>query len=57
MGLAIVSAIANDHGGTVRMRDNTPRGTVFEMEFPARPPAKGKMRSTPPGIDDGRRGI
>lgn len=57
LGLAIVSAIANDHGGTVRMRDNTPRGTVFEMEFPARPPAKGKMGSTAPVVDDVRRGI
>ena len=57
LGLAIVSAIANDHGGTVRMRDNTPRGTVFEMEFPARPPAKGSIGSTTPGIDDGRQGI
>jgi two-component system nitrogen regulation sensor histidine kinase NtrY len=37
LGLAIVSAIANDHGGAVRMRDNTPRGAVFELEFPARP--------------------
>ena len=55
LGLAIVSAIASDHGGTVRMRDNTPRGTVFEMEFPARPPAKGKSSSTALGIDDGRR--
>ena len=57
LGLAIVSAIVNDHGGTVRMRDNTPRGTVFEVEFPDRPPAKGKPGSTAPGIDDGRRGI
>jgi signal transduction histidine kinase len=57
LGLAIVSAIANDHGGTVRMRDNTPRGTVFEMEFPARPPAKGKTGSTTPVLDDARRGI
>ncbi|OYV98102.1 MAG: hypothetical protein B7Z62_04570 [Deltaproteobacteria bacterium 37-65-8] len=57
LGLAIVSAIANDHGGTVRMRDNTPRGTVFELEFPARPPAKGSIGSTTPGIDDGRQGI
>ena len=54
MGLAIVSAIANDHGGTERMRDNSPRGTVFELEFPARPPAKGKTASTTPGIDNGR---
>jgi two-component system nitrogen regulation sensor histidine kinase NtrY len=57
LGLAIVSAIASDHGGTVRMRDNTPRGTVFEMEFPVRPPAKGEIGSMAPGIDDGRWGI
>jgi len=53
LGLAIVSAIANDHGGTVRMRDNTPRGTVFEMEFPAHPPAMEKTGSMAPVIDDG----
>jgi two-component system nitrogen regulation sensor histidine kinase NtrY len=40
LGLAIVSAIANDHGGAVRMKDNTPRGTAFELEFPARPQGK-----------------
>jgi len=56
LGLAIVSTIASDHGGTVRMRDNTPRGTVFEMEFPARPPSKEKTGVTDSGIDDGRRG-
>jgi signal transduction histidine kinase len=57
LGLAIVSAIANDHGGTVRMRENMPRGAVFEMEFPARPPAKGNFGSSMPGNDDGRRGF
>ncbi|NJD63124.1 MAG: HAMP domain-containing protein [Deltaproteobacteria bacterium] len=41
LGLAIVSAIASDHGGTVRIRDNEPRGAVFEIEFPARPRGKG----------------
>jgi two-component system nitrogen regulation sensor histidine kinase NtrY len=40
LGLAIVSAIANDHGGAVRMRDNHPRGAVFELEFPVRPRGK-----------------
>jgi hypothetical protein len=35
------------------MRDNAPRGAVFEMEFLARP--QGIDASTPPGIDDGRR--
>lgn len=36
LGLAIVSAIATDHGGTVRVWDNDPRGSVFELEFPAK---------------------
>ena len=57
LGLAIVSAIASDHRGTVRMRDNTPRGTVFEMEFPAHPPARETTGSMAPVIDDGRREI
>ena len=37
LGLAIVSAIASDHQGTVKVRDNPPRGAVFEIEFPVRP--------------------
>ncbi len=41
LGLAIVTAIAIDHGGTVRTRSNDPRGSVFEFEFPARPQARG----------------
>ncbi|HZW37183.1 MAG: ATP-binding protein [Deltaproteobacteria bacterium] len=41
LGLAIVSAIASDHGGTVRIRDNEPRGAVFEIEFPVQPRRKG----------------
>jgi len=41
LGLAIVSAIATDHGGTVRMRANKPRGAVFDFEFPSHPRAKG----------------
>ena len=53
MGLAIVSAIANDHGGAVRMRDNTPRGSVFEMEFPSLPPSKRTIGSATPEIGDG----
>jgi two-component system nitrogen regulation sensor histidine kinase NtrY len=41
LGLAIVSAIASDHGGTVRVRDNEPRGTVFEIDVPSRPGGRG----------------
>jgi two-component system nitrogen regulation sensor histidine kinase NtrY len=35
LGLAIVSAIASDHGGSVRLRPNHPRGSVFELVLPA----------------------
>jgi two-component system nitrogen regulation sensor histidine kinase NtrY len=41
LGLAIVSAIASDHQGTVKVRDNIPRGAVFEMEIPVRPKGGG----------------
>ncbi len=37
LGLAIVSAIASDHGGTVSVRNNLPKGALFEMEFPGHP--------------------
>ena len=41
LGLAIVSAIVSDHRGTVRVRDNVPRGAVFEIEFPVQPKGRG----------------
>jgi len=41
LGLAIVSAVASDHQGTVKVRDNVPKGTVFEIEFPVRPKREG----------------
>ncbi len=41
LGLAIVSAIASDHRGTVRVRDNVPRGAVFEIEFPVQQKGRG----------------
>jgi two-component system, NtrC family, nitrogen regulation sensor histidine kinase NtrY len=36
LGLAIVSAIVADHKGFIRVRDNSPRGTRFILEFPVR---------------------
>ena len=41
LGLAIVSAIASDHRGMVRVRDNAPRGAIFEIEFPVRAKERG----------------
>ena len=35
LGLTIVHSILADHKGTVRVRDNHPRGTVFIIELPA----------------------
>ncbi len=34
LGLAIVSSIVSDHNGFVRVRDNTPQGTVIIIELP-----------------------
>jgi two-component system nitrogen regulation sensor histidine kinase NtrY len=34
LGLAIVSAIVADHHGFIRVRDNSPRGSRFVLEFP-----------------------
>ncbi len=34
LGLTIVNTIVNDHNGYIRVRDNEPRGTIFEIEFP-----------------------
>ncbi len=35
MGLAIVHRIVSDHSGTIRVGDNSPRGSVFTVELPA----------------------
>jgi two-component system, NtrC family, nitrogen regulation sensor histidine kinase NtrY len=34
LGLPIVSEIVTEHGGTVRLDDNTPRGSRFTIELP-----------------------
>lgn len=34
MGLSIVDRIARDHGGSVRVEDNSPRGAVFVLTLP-----------------------
>ncbi len=37
LGLAIVSTIITDHNGYIRVRDNSPEGTIFIIELPATP--------------------
>jgi two-component system nitrogen regulation sensor histidine kinase NtrY len=34
LGLAIVHRVVTDHGGTIRVEDNRPNGTVFTIELP-----------------------
>ncbi len=34
LGLAIVTRIINDHNGTIQVRSNEPKGTIFTLEFP-----------------------
>ncbi|HEX2164287.1 MAG TPA: ATP-binding protein, partial [Thermoanaerobaculia bacterium] len=36
LGLAIVHRIVSDHGGSIRVEDNRPRGTVFTLDLPVR---------------------
>jgi two-component system nitrogen regulation sensor histidine kinase NtrY len=36
LGLTIVNAIIADHNGYIRVRDNHPRGTTFQIELPIR---------------------
>ena len=36
MGLAIVQRIVSDHNGTIRVSENSPRGTIFTIELPVR---------------------
>ena len=37
IGLAIVNRIVEDHNGTITVRENHPKGTTFEIEFPHKP--------------------
>jgi two-component system nitrogen regulation sensor histidine kinase NtrY len=34
LGLAIVNKIVSDHGGQISVRDNKPRGAIFDIEIP-----------------------
>ncbi len=34
LGLAIVNSIVSDHNGRIRVGDNVPHGTLFEIRFP-----------------------
>jgi two-component system nitrogen regulation sensor histidine kinase NtrY len=34
LGLSIVHRVVTDHGGTIRVEDNRPNGTVFTIELP-----------------------
>jgi PAS domain S-box-containing protein len=36
LGLAIVHRIVTDHGGSIRVEDNRPHGTVFTLDLPVR---------------------
>ncbi|MGH3822720.1 MAG: sensor histidine kinase, partial [Pseudonocardiaceae bacterium] len=45
LGLAIVTAIADAHGGAVRLRSSPGQGATFSVEIPAEPPvSKGELR-------------
>ena len=39
LGLPIVQQIVTEHGGSIRVEDNAPRGSRFVLELPAGRPA------------------
>jgi two-component system nitrogen regulation sensor histidine kinase NtrY len=39
LGLSIVAKIVDDHRGTIRLEDNTPRGARFHVFFPQTDPS------------------
>jgi len=45
LGLAIVLRIIKDHGGTISVSQNVPRGARFTIELPAA--GKGRMVHSP----------
>jgi signal transduction histidine kinase len=36
LGLAIANRIVKEHGGNIRIRDNSPHGTIFTLEVPVK---------------------
>jgi len=47
LGLAIVNRIVVDHGGTISVQDNQPKGTTFEIQIPRTPNSFGDVPSSP----------
>lgn len=51
LGLAIVQTIAHEHGGDVRLVDDTPDGATFEVSLAVRGPAHAEEPTTTGGSD------
>jgi len=47
LGLAIVNRIISDHGGSIRVEGNRPRGTRFVIELPVSQPDAGPQAGNP----------
>ncbi|HJV54321.1 MAG TPA: ATP-binding protein [Methylomirabilota bacterium] len=45
LGLPIVHQIVSDHGGTIRVEDNTPHGSRFVVELPAGRPVAAPVQA------------
>ena len=45
LGLAIVHKIISEHGGTLKLEDNVPKGTVFIVELPASQPKSNRVQT------------
>ncbi len=47
LGLAIVHKIVSEHGGTLKLENNIPQGTVFIIELPASQPKSNRVQAVP----------
>jgi two-component system sensor histidine kinase BarA len=45
LGLSIVKRLVEAHGGTIRIEDNVPKGTVFVVSLPQGDPAAGEPQA------------
>ena len=45
LGLPIVHQIVSDHGGTIRVEDNTPHGSRFVIELPVGRPVAAPVQA------------
>ena len=54
LGLAIAARIISEHGGSLRLEDNLPRGSRFLIELPVAEHVRRRCRPNAAGADTDR---